>query len=298
MGVLTEFVAHNYIFQPPHMVHDVTNKPKSRKDVFVECPNGNMIHTQLVTAFDDKTEFPSRGDDTWDTCKTVLLFSHGNSDDNKNIQSYCTWLADRLNVLVVSWDPPGYGFSTACTTSEENMNEAILAVYSFLRTTLQHPNEKIVLMGKSLGSVPTIDLSMRVYEPLQGIVLVSPIASGLRVLVSQKLMSFMPKWVSTQMDFCFAPNLYKIREVSSAVLFVHGSDDRVVSVDNTYALCREVPFKYSVPALILSKAGHNNIEERYSDQFLSTLFDFIWRQKSTCDYDKKSETQHDDINRN
>ena len=249
-----------------------------------------MIHTQLVTAFDDKTEFPSTCYDNWDRCKTVLLFSHGNADDNKGIYSYCTWLAEHLNVMVVCYDPPGYGFSTACTTTEDNMNEAIYAVYNFLRTTLEHPSEKIVLMGKSLGSVPTIDLSMRVFEPLQGIVLVSPIASGLRVLVSQKVMSYMPKWVSTQMDFCFAPNLYKIREVSSAVLFVHGLDDHVVSVDNTYALSREVPIKHSVPSLILSKAGHNNIEQRYADQFLSTLFDFIWRKASTCDYEKKCET--------
>ena len=59
-------------------------------------------------------------------------------------------------------------------------------MYQFLRVTLEQPSENIVLMGKSLGSVPTIDLGSRVLETLQGIILVSPLASGSRVLLSEK----------------------------------------------------------------------------------------------------------------
>ena len=285
MGILTEFVAHNFIFQPP-VPSNIDKKPKSSKDAYLQSNDGNVIHAQLVTAFDDNTEFPPLYcADAWDRSKTVILFSHGNADDNKHIHSYCTWLAQNLKVLVVSYDPPGYGHSTPCTTTEENMNEAINAVYFFLRTTLKHPSENIILMGKSLGSVPTVDLSMRILESVQGIILVSPLASGSRVLLSQNILNFVPKWVSTRMDLCFAPNLYKIRDVTSSVLCVHGLDDHVVSVDNTYSLCREIPPKFCFPPLFLPKAGHNNIEERYADQFLSTCYDFIWRDSSICNYD-------------
>lgn len=286
MGVLTEFLAHNFIFQPPNPNSRATI-PKSANDVFLECALGNQIHTRLFTAFDDAFSLPDKyvKESDWDSSKTVVLFSHGNADDLRCIQSYCTWLAENLNARVIAYDPPGYGFSSAVPTSEVNMNSAINVVYQFLRVSLRHPSEKIVLMGKSLGSVPTIDLASRVLEPLQGIILVSPLASGSRVLLSEKSLAFVPDWLRVQMDCCFAPSVYKMGQVSSVVLFIHGLADHVVSVDNTYALSKALSPKYLHQPLFLTQAGHNNMEERYADQFLGTCFEFIWRKSTLVHYE-------------
>ena len=284
MGYVTEFLAHNFIFQPPNSNSHAAS-PKSANDVFLECALGNRIHTRLFTAFDDTcTLSKDNNGGEWDTSKTVVLFSHGNADDLRCIQTYCTWLAENLNVRIVSYDPPGYGFSSTVSTSEENMNSAINVVYQFLRVSLNQPSENIVLMGKSLGSVPTIDLSSRVLETLQGIILVSPLASGSRVLLSEKSLKFVPEWLKIQMDCCFAPNVYKISAITSPVLFIHGLDDHVVSVDNTYALSKALPVKYMFTPLFLTKAGHNNMEERYANQFIAACHDFIWQKSAASHY--------------
>jgi len=286
MGVLTEFLAHNFIFQPPN-ANSRAAIPKSANDVFLECAEGNQIHTRLFTAFDDACTLPDKqkNESEWDSSKTVVLFSHGNADDLRCIQSYCTWLAENLNARVIAYDPPGYGFSSAVATSELNMNSAINVVYQYLRVVLNQRSENIVLMGKSLGSVPTIDLASRVLEPLQGIILVSPLASGSRVLLSQKSLAYVPEWLTVQMDCCFAPSVYKMGAISSPVLFIHGLADHVVSVDNTYALSKALSPKYLHKPLFLTQAGHNNMEERYADQFLGTCFDFIWHTCSVVDYE-------------
>ena len=109
------------------------------------------------------------------------------------------------------------------------------------------------------------------------------------VLLSEKSLAYMPKWLTVQMDCCFAPSVYKMDHISSPVLFIHGLDDSVVSIDNTYALSKALSQKYLHKPLLLSQAGHNNIEERYADQFLAVCLDFIWQKSSIVDYETWSE---------
>ena len=75
------------------------------------------------------------------------------------------WLADRCQMSVVVYDYPGYGFSSGdlCTT-DANMFTACEAALRFITDILKHPAEDITVLGKSIGTVPAVQLAAQPRE--------------------------------------------------------------------------------------------------------------------------------------
>ena len=133
-------------------------------------------------------------------------------------------LSQSLNCNVCVYDYSGYGLSTGAPR-EANLYADIDAVFSCLTTkrvvrcmhlvlTLHRfgiAADRIILYGQSIGTVPTVDLASRVV--CAGVVLHSPLASGLRVLRP-----------TTTCNLCCDPfpSITKIGRVQSPVLFIHG----------------------------------------------------------------------------
>lgn len=69
--------------------------------------------------------------------------------------------------------------------SEYNTYADIDAVYKCLKEQYGVKDEQLIVYGQSVGSGPTVDLASRVSN-LRGVVLHSPILSGLRVLYPVK----------------------------------------------------------------------------------------------------------------
>ena len=73
------------------------------------------------------------------------------------------------------------------------------------------PADKIIIYGQSIGTVPSVDLATKV--PCAGVVLHSPLASGLRVLRP-----------STTCTLCCDPfpSINKIQHIKAPILLIHG----------------------------------------------------------------------------
>jgi acetyl esterase/lipase len=69
--------------------------------------------------------------------------------------------------------------------TEYNTYADIEAAYKCLKEKYGVKDEQLILYGQSVGSGPTLDLASRISE-LRGVVLHSPILSGLRVLYPVK----------------------------------------------------------------------------------------------------------------
>ena len=76
--------------------------------------------------------------------------------------------------------------------------------------------DRIILYGQSIGTVPTVDLASR--ELCAGVVLHSPLASGLRVIRPSTTCNL---WCDP------FPSIKKIGRVRSPVLFIHGEQVRI-----------------------------------------------------------------------
>ncbi|XP_061423989.1 alpha/beta hydrolase domain-containing protein 17C-like isoform X2 [Lethenteron reissneri] len=177
--------------------------------------------------------------------RCTLLFSHGNAVDLGQMCGFYADLAAKLNCNVFSYDYSGYGASSG-KPSERNLYADIDAAFQALRTRYGLTPDKVVLYGQSIGTVPTVDLASR-YE-CAGVVLHSPLASGLRVL-----------FPGIARTYCFDPfpSIEKISKVSSPVLVIHGTEDEVVDLSHGMAIharCRR-----PAEPLWVEGAGHNDV---------------------------------------
>ncbi|XP_027358197.1 alpha/beta hydrolase domain-containing protein 17C-like isoform X1 [Abrus precatorius] len=209
------------------------------------------------------------------TC--TMLYSHGNAADLGQMFELFVELSNRLRLNVMGYDYSGYGQSTGKPT-ECNTYADIDAAYKCLKEQYGVKDEQLILYGQSVGSGPTLDLASRIPE-LRGVVLHSPILSGLRVLYPVKR----TYW------FDIYKNIDKIGMVKCPVLVIHGTADEVVDVSHGKQLWELCKVKYE--PLWVSGGGHCNLE--LYPEFIKHLKKFVQtmgKSKATTTNDSKKDT--------
>lgn len=189
----------------------------------------------------------------------TLLYSHGNAADLGQMFELFVELSLRLRVNLVGYDYSGYGQSTG-KPSECNTYADVDAVYKCLKEKYGVKDDQLILYGQSVGSGPTIDLASRIPD-LRGVVLHSPILSGLRVLYPVKR----TYW------FDIYKNIEKISSVNCPVLVIHGTSDEVVDHSHGKQLWELCKNKYD--PLWLTGGGHCNLE--FYPEFIRHLKKFV-----------------------
>ncbi|GAQ81440.1 Hypothetical protein KFL_000800180 [Klebsormidium nitens] len=152
--------------------------------------------------------------------RLTLLYSHGNAADLGQMHDLYVELSSLLEINVLGYDYSGYGASTG-KPSEQNTYADIDAAYDHLVGQLGVREEDVVLYGQSVGSGPTVDLAAR-KEKIRGVVLHSPMLSGVRVMYPVKR----TYW------FDIFKNCEKIGSVKCPVLVMHGTADEVIDVSH------------------------------------------------------------------
>lgn len=190
-----------------------------------------------------------------DSSRVLVLFSHGNSVDIGGCLDLCEHLSAALDVDVLTYDYPGYGHSSKCAATERGLTQAIEAVYN---VALQKGTDakQIVLAGHSLGTVPTLFLASRCYVSYLGVLLFAPLASGCRVAAQNK--RFIPEAVLGALDHVLFDNLKNIADAKAPVAIVHGTQDKIVSVQQAHMLHAHIPNSLKYAPLFLD-ADHNAV---------------------------------------
>lgn len=196
--------------------------------------------------------------------KYTLLYSHGNSASLGSIYSFLYDLSTQLKCDVVSYDYSGYGLSEG-VPSEEGLISNIATVYKFMREKLRIKTEKIIAMGNSIGSYPSVHLAS--HKPhLSGLILVNPLASG-KKLVNKNVLEFDRGDIFN--------NARKIKKVRCPILIIHGKKNKEIPVEHSVILSNKA--KGKVMVWFPSNATHKNIYEKYRCKFLhkiKKLFDY------------------------
>lgn len=244
MGAVTSSVAARFAFFPP--------TPPSYQVVKDEA-TGKLVMTDVAPRENvDVLRLPTRrGNEIvavfvkHPQATLTLLYSHGNAADLGQMHELFVELSVHLRINILGYDYSGYGASTG-KPSEPNTYADIEAAYKALEK-YDIREENVVLYGQSVGSGPTCDLATRL-PALRGVVLHSPILSGLRVMYPVKR----TYW------FDIYKNIDKIGQVSCPVLVMHGTHDEVVDCSHGKQLHELSKEKYE--PLWLKGAGHCNLE--------------------------------------
>jgi fermentation-respiration switch protein FrsA (DUF1100 family) len=175
----------------------------------------------------------------------TILFSHGNGQDLGDLCQFLLELGSNISCNIFSYDYSGYGLSSG-EPSEKNLYADIDSAWNSLKIRYGLSLENVILYGLSLGSVPTIDLAIK--YSFRAVILHSPLMSLIRVQF--------PSIVKTWSIDSF-PNIDKVSKITSTVLVIHGTKDKVIGFSHGLSIYRRC--SKTVDPLWVEGAGHNDI---------------------------------------
>lgn len=196
----------------------------------------------------------------------TVLFSHGNGGD-VDLWLDAMPVYRRLGLNVLLYDFGGYGFSTG-GPSEARCYDDIRAMWRYLTEQKNVQPGRIVLVGRSLGTGPTVQLATEV-EPA-AVVLESPFLSMPKM--AQKLFPFLPGKYLVRHKF---DNESKIQRIECPLLICHSPTDTLIP----YAHARKLYELYQGPKQLAEIRGDHNdcffICEQEYEAALGAFFDPI-----------------------
>jgi abhydrolase domain-containing protein 17 len=231
------FCGDRQLFQP---------HPASYRDtpdlIRLSTPNGQTISAQYLTHA---------------AAQYTILYSHGNAQDLGDIRPILEDLRG-LKFNILAYDYRGYGTSQG-TPSEANAYQDIQTAYRFLTQHHGIKGDRIILLGQSIGSGPSVYLATQ--QPIAGLIIQSGFVSAFRIVVPFPLLPF-DKF----------PNGDRISQVHAPVLVVHGTTDQLIPFWQAKALygAANQP-KDLVP---IQGAGHNDVNEIGGKQYLQRIQTF------------------------
>ena len=195
-----------------------------------------------------------------------LLFFHGNGEivsDYDNLVEYFSNLGIEFTIA----DFRGYGKSSGTPTLRASLDDShVILDYLLAEKVLKN---KICVMGRSLGSAPTIELCSK-RSDIQGCILESGYADPIplverRGLIIEKI---------TPGENAIFNNSLKISEVKCPTLIMHGEDDYLISpkeakmnYNNAGAKVKKLKF--------LEGVGHNDMMMAPENSYFKVLKDFF-----------------------
>ena len=190
----------------------------------------------------------------------TILFSHGNAADIGLMRNHLLDMHCECNVNIFAYEYTGYGLSTG-KASIKNSYADIEAAYNYLVNKLGILPHKIIPYGQSLGTAVSVHLGCN--YPVAGIILHSPLMSGLRVL----------QHFDKTYWFDIYPVVEQIQQIFAPIWVIHGMRDQEIDVIHGKILSRLAPNSYQ--PWFVELAGHNDIEILYRKELFDKLKKFI-----------------------
>lgn len=199
----------------------------------------------------------------------LLLHCHGNATDIGLMMLPYYELAKVLGIEVLGVEYSGYGAATGkpcCANTCADLE----AAYDYL-ISCGVPAERIVAYGQSIGSGPVTALAAK--RPLAGIVLHSPLLSGIKVIDPQPESCCRPSCVWHCFDFY--PNEKYVRNLTCPVFLMHGQRDDIIPFYHGRRLHEACPKAAHWPAYFPQRAGHNDLAETDMRSYFGQLSAFL-----------------------
>ncbi len=230
---------------------DTASTPDSCDDIQVEVEPETFIHIRRHPSPD---------------ARLSLLFFHGNGEivsDYDNLAEHF----NSLGVELVVADFRGYGRSTGLPTLRAALADAHI-IFDKLKSNSKL-KEKVCIMGRSLGSAPTLELCSK-HSDIIGCVIESGYADPIPLVERRGLR--IDK--TTPEEDALFNNSEKIRFVQCPILIMHGVDDFLISpheaklnFDNAGAKLKHLE--------ILEGVGHNDMMMAPDHSYFTTLKRFF-----------------------
>jgi pimeloyl-ACP methyl ester carboxylesterase len=214
------FRQERLLFEPTVLPHDqaLSTDPDVHEST-IEVPGAKLSAVQL--------RLPQpRG---------VMFFLHGNSGNLLDCMGDLDAFRE-VNFDVVMFDYRGYGKSTGCIASEEQLRSDVRRVWDHYAA--QYEGKRVVIAGQSLGTALAAGLGAELCAAGRApslTLLVSPYSS-MRALADE-----LYPWVPRQVLRYPLHTAEHAARLSGPLMLVHGDKDELIGIHHSEMLCSAVP---------------------------------------------------------
>jgi uncharacterized protein len=182
----------------------------------------------------------------------VVFFLHGNSGNLRD----CLVDLDafrQVNFDVVMFDYRGYGKSTGCIESEEQLRSDVRTVWA--QFAPQYEGKRVVVSGQSLGTALAAGLAAELCAAGRGpdlTLLVSPYSS-MRALADE-----LYPWVPRQVLRYPLHTAEHAARLNGPLMLIHGDKDTLIGIHHSHALRTAAP---AAQLLCVEGGGHSDLHK-------------------------------------
>ncbi len=201
----------------------------------------------------------------------TILYFHGNGETVADHDWIASFYNQRgVNLFVA--DYRGYGASDGKPTIANMIGDAHTIFESFKEIIRKQGFKRsLFLMGRSLGSMPVIELAFNYQDEIRGLIIESGAANNFRRLWHYLGITENEALLSEESLFL---NKVKIRQVHKPTLIIHGEYDEIISVTEGEELYQSSGAQ-DKRILIIPGAGHNDIMMVKQSLYFDTIEEFI-----------------------
>lgn len=182
----------------------------------------------------------------------VVFFLHGNSGNLKDCLVDLDAFRD-VNFDVVMVDYRGYGKSSGCIESEEQLRADVRTVWA--QFAQLYEGKRVVISGQSLGTALAAGLAAELCAAGHApdlTLLVSPYSSA-RALASE-----LYPWVPRQVLRYPLQTAEHAARLSGPLMLIHGDKDELIGIHHSHALRTAAP---TAQLLCVEGAGHSDLHK-------------------------------------
>jgi len=206
---------------------------------------------------------------TCDASAPSILYFHGNDETALTQSSFGSSFVERgMNLFVT--DYRGYGISDG-TPSMTNLFQDCHPMWEFFKKLIrtERYNPAVFVMGRSLGSLPAVELAFHYPSDFKGLILESGSAMNFRSAWGQVETAELQR-LSAAKFF----NKDKIKEIAIPTLVIHGDDDKLMPLEIGKALY-DLSAAKDKKLVIIPGGGHNNLRDIGYTEYYEAVEDFV-----------------------
>jgi uncharacterized protein len=198
-----------------------------------------------------------------------LLFFHGNGEIASDYDE-AGLIYQQLGLSLLALDYRGYGRSQGIPSIGTLLTDALTVfdqVFEWVRE--RERRGPLLIMGRSLGSAPAIEIASKKAEKIAGLILESGFAYSLPLL---KLIGIPVDYLKLQEKDGFR-NYQKIAEVTKPTLILHAQFDELIPLNEADILLRNSG-AHRKELIVIPRAGHNDITALCGMEYFKTIARF------------------------
>jgi alpha-beta hydrolase superfamily lysophospholipase len=199
-----------------------------------------------------------------------ILYFHGSNEISIESSTLATHLTEN-GVNFFMTDYRGYGLSDGAPTMT-NLLQDCHRLFEFFHQLLikEGYNPSLFVMGRSLGSLPAIEVAYHHQKDLRGLIVESGSAQNFKSV-------WQGEADQTLLDKLSEAGFYnkdKIKEITIPTLITHGELDNLIPVQIGKALF-ELSGAAEKQLMIIPKASHNDLIEKGYEDYFAGLQEFV-----------------------